>query len=186
MRVFRSNASTTCCSTGGNAPEFHDKQDEQGVHPKPAGYVFIVFLCEWFAQYQFKRQRPKSVGTVHLLKIWFDCLRTDPRIVCSLFVGPASIESMMDRFSKVTHGPLNHRKSSLFNRSLRLEDLSFHNLTMQQRSTKFTFVCHIAEVYQPQVSDWELLSVVIPSVPRLSQWSQGREAAGPCEHCIVR
>lgn len=74
-------------------------------------------------------------------------------IVHSLLVRPAHIDSVMDKFLKVTHCPLNHRKSSLFNSSLRLEDLSFPNQTMQQRATKFTFVCHIAEVYHPQVSD---------------------------------
>lgn len=60
---------------------------------------------------------------------------------------------------KKHHGPVykshtwspNQRKSSLFNCSLGLEDLSFHNQTMRQGSTKFTFVCHIAGVYCPQV-----------------------------------
>lgn len=37
---------------------------------------------------------------------------------------------------------------------------------------KFTFVCHIAEVYHPQMSHWWILPLLIPSTPWLSYWSQ--------------
>lgn len=105
---------------------------------KPADITSYVTRCTWSsisnsridAHYFYIHScdnRPNRVLVLHLPKILLDCCRIEPRMYCELFVRPAPIESMMDRFLKVTHSPLNHRKSSLFNSSLRLKDLSFQN-----------------------------------------------------------